>query len=61
MADIDGLTLADSTVICAYLQRLHSEQPIHPQDARDYAGALWLEEYGDGTLYRDVVRGLFFN
>lgn len=61
VADIDGFRLADSTVICAYLDRLHPAQPIHPQDAKAYAQALWFEEYADGTFFRDVVHGLFFN
>lgn len=61
VADIDGVRLADSTVICAYLERLHPAQPIHPQDAKAYAQALWFEEYADGTFFRDVVHGLFFN
>ena len=60
VADIDGYKLADSTVICAYLERLHPAQPIHPQDAKAYAQALWFEEYADGTFFRDVVHGLFF-
>ena len=61
VADIDGFRLADSTVICAYLERLHPAHAIHPQDARAYAQALWFEEYADGTFFRDVVHGLFFN
>lgn len=58
----DGdLSLADSSVICAWLERTHPAQPIYPADARDYAQALWFEEYADGTVFRDVVHGLFFN
>ncbi|MBX3500161.1 MAG: glutathione S-transferase family protein [Alphaproteobacteria bacterium] len=61
VADIDGFRLADSTVICAYLERVHPAPSIHPQDAKAHAQALWFEEYADGTLFRDVVHGLFFN
>lgn len=61
VADIDGFRLADSAVICAYLDRLHPAQPIYPQDAKAYAQARWFEEYAGGVVFRDVVHGLFFN
>ena len=61
VADIGGFKLADSAVICAYLDRLHPAQPIYPQDAKAYAQARWFEEYAGGTIFRDVVHGLFFN
>ena len=55
----DGdFTLADSTAICAYLDRLHPDQPLYPGDARALARVLWFEQYA-GTLFRDVVRPLF--
>ena len=57
----DGdLTLADSSVICAYLERVHPKPALYPAEPRDYARALWFEEYADGTVFRDVVHGLFF-
>jgi glutathione S-transferase len=47
----DGdVTLSDSSVICAYLERAHPEPPLYPADAHDYARALWFEEYGDTAL-----------
>jgi len=57
---IDDFELADSSVICAYLEQTHPEPALYPRDARDRACALWLEEYCDGTLFREVVHGLFF-
>ena len=42
--------LADSSVICAYLERTHPEPALYPSDPYDYARALWFEEYGDGGL-----------
>jgi glutathione S-transferase len=55
----DGdFTLADSTAICAYLDRRFPGQPIYPVEARDYARALFLEQYA-GVLFTDVVRPLF--
>src|SRR5262245_55148813 len=56
----DGkFSLADSSVICAYLERLHPEPSIYPKSAQDYAQALWIEEYVDSTLSQDVL-GAFF-
>jgi len=52
--------LADSSVICAYLEQTHPEPALFPQSPKDRARALWLEEYCDGTLFREVVHGLFF-
>jgi glutathione S-transferase len=59
MTDGDVI-LPDSSVICAYLERLHPEPSLYPSEPLAYAKALWLEEYADGTVFRDVVHGLFF-
>jgi glutathione S-transferase len=56
----DDLTLRDSSVICAYLEKAQPNPPLYPVDAKAFADALWLEEYADGTLFRDVVHGLLF-
>jgi glutathione S-transferase len=56
----DGdLVLRDSSVICAYLERMHPSPALYPAGTRDYAEALWFEEYADGTIFREVVHGLF--
>ena len=57
---IDDFELADSSVISAYLEQTHPEPALYPRDAKDRARALWLEEYCDSTVFRDVVHGLFF-
>lgn len=62
------VTLADSSVICAYLERIHPEPALYPKDPYEYARALWFEEYGDGglvnltgTIFRQrIVMPLFF-
>jgi len=54
------LALRDSSVICAYLEKTHPNPPLYPTAAKAFADALWLEEYADGTLFRDVVHGLLF-
>ena len=41
-------TLADSSVICAYLERRHPSPALYPSDDFEYARALWFEEFMDG-------------
>ena len=53
-------TLADSSVICAYLERIHANPPLYPADPYDYARALWFEEYADGGLTPIVGPKIFF-
>lgn len=59
IADGD-FVLQDSSVICTYLERAYPTHPLYPQETRDHVRALWFEEYADGTVFRDVVHGLFF-
>jgi glutathione S-transferase len=59
IADGDRV-LRDSSVICTYLERAHPDHPIYPRETDDFVQALWLEEYADGTIFREVVHGLFF-
>lgn len=65
----DGdFTVPDSSVIIAYLERVHPKPALHPEDAQEYARALFLEEYADtklaqtlGTVFfQRVVQGIFF-
>ena len=62
--------LADSSVICAYLDRIKPEPALYPSDPFDYARALWFEEYGDSGLapimgpkifFQKIVGPRFFN
>jgi len=53
-------TLADSSVICAYLERRHPEPALYPADAYEYARALWFEEYGDSALVGVIGPKIFF-
>ena len=43
-------TLADSSVICAYLEKRFPTPALYPSDPYDYARALWFEEFMDGGL-----------
>ncbi|CAM2067398.1 Glutathione S-transferase family protein [Sulfidibacter corallicola] len=66
----DGdLFVPDSSAILAYLDRKHPENSLYPDDAGDYARAIWLEEYADtrmnerlnGKIYAPrVIRATFF-
>jgi glutathione S-transferase len=56
----DDVALRDSSVICAYLDKTHPKPPLYPTEAKAFADALWLEEYADGTVFREVIHGLFF-
>src|SRR5262245_25964034 len=55
----DGdFTVADSSAICAYLDRAYPATPLYPAAPRAHAQALSLEHYA-GTLFSRVVRPLF--
>lgn len=54
----DEFTLADSTVICQYLDRAYPGVSLYPGDARQFARVLWLEEFVDSGLAPHVLRGL---
>ncbi|HEX7775431.1 MAG TPA: glutathione S-transferase family protein [Parvibaculum sp.] len=54
-----GATLPDSSVICAYIERVHPEPALYPRDALSYARALWYEEYADSELAGNVGMGMF--
>ncbi len=57
----DGdFVLADSSVIIAYLERVKPLPALYPSDTRDYARALWFEEYGDGGLAPIIGTKIFF-
>jgi glutathione S-transferase len=59
-ARIGGRWLSDSSVIIAYLDRLHPNPPIYPSDSWDYARALWFEELIDGGAYPKLFGTIFF-
>ena len=58
---VDGdLNIADSKVICRYLESAYPEVPVYPKDLQDRARADWLEEYG-GTALAESAAGIFFH
>ena len=58
---IDGdLNIADSKVICRYLESAYPEVPVYPTDLQQRARADWFEEYG-GTAVAESAAGIFFH
>jgi len=52
--------LADSSVICAYLEKKHPQPALYPSDSYDYARALWFEEFMDGGVVPQLGPKVFF-
>lgn len=54
-AMVDGdFGLADSSIICAYVERKFTDTPLYPADPQDYARALFIEEYADTALMSET-------
>jgi glutathione S-transferase len=53
-------TLADSSVICDYLENKYPTPPLYPKEPYPRARALWFEEYADSQVASNLVRSLFF-
>lgn len=53
-------TLPDSSVICAYLERVQPAPALYPSDPYDYGRALWFEEYADTALVTTFGGKIFF-
>lgn len=56
----DRVALADSSVICEYLEERHPAPALRPRDVADRARGRWLEEYAD-TRLGDVLIWRLFN
>ncbi len=52
-------TIADSSAICAYLEKKHPAPALYPEDAFAYGRALFLEEYADTVLAPAIGLGIF--
>jgi glutathione S-transferase len=55
----DCVTLADSSVICQYLEDRYPAPALYPADIADRARARWLEEYADSRMGDVFIWGLF--
>jgi glutathione S-transferase len=55
----DRVTLADSSVICQYLEDRYPEPALYPRDVAERARARWLEEYADTRMGEVFIWRLF--
>jgi glutathione S-transferase len=55
----DRVTLADSSVICQYLEDRYPQPALFPADVAARARARWLEEYADTRMGDVFIWGLF--
>ena len=53
-----GATVADSSVICDYLEQVFPQRPLYPSEPAARAQALWIEEYSDTRLRELLLNGL---
>ena len=53
-------SLADSSIICDYLEHKFPKPALYPTDPYLRARALWFEEYADSAVAQAVGTGLFF-
>lgn len=58
-AEGTGGTIADSSAICAYLEKKHPAPALYPEAAFDHARALFWEEYADTALAMAGGLGIF--
>lgn len=54
----DG-TIADSSAICAYIEKKFPQPAFYPSDPYDYGRAIWFEEYCDSELAAPLGMGIF--
>jgi glutathione S-transferase len=54
------LTIADSSVICDYIENKYPQAPLYPKNPVERAKVLWLEEFADTRLQETLGPGLFF-
>lgn len=52
-------TIADSSAICAYLEKKHPEPALYPSEPFAYGQALWFEEYADSEFVATTGLGMF--
>ena len=55
-----GVSISDSSVICAYLDEAYAERPLLPASPADRARARWFEEYADTRLGDLFIWNLFY-
>jgi glutathione S-transferase len=53
--------IADSAVICRYLESLFPETPLYPTDPWEQARCAWFEKFADYEIARDCTFAIFRN
>lgn len=56
----DDASLADSSVICDYLEEKYPEPCLRPGDAAQRANGRWIEEFADTKLIEKIGPPIFF-
>ncbi|MDP3704937.1 MAG: glutathione S-transferase family protein [Legionellaceae bacterium] len=57
----EDFSVADSSVIVAYLEKQYPEIPVYPHNSKQLAYALWIEEYADTILNEVCGHRIFVN
>lgn len=57
----EGRYLGDSAVICSYLEQIHPDPSLYPEDPYERARCLWFEKYADYEIARDCTFAVFRN
>lgn len=57
---IGSWTIADSSVIIAYLDRAYPKIRLYPVNNRDFAQTLWFEKYADERIADIIHRKIYF-
>jgi glutathione S-transferase len=47
--------IADSSAICAYIDRKYPSSSFYPEDPESFGEAIWFEEYADTALFQAVA------
>lgn len=47
--------LADSSAICAYIDKKYPAPSFYPEDPKEFGKALWYEEYADTVLFQAIA------
>lgn len=53
-------TIADSSVIMAYLDHQYPEKPLYPSEPKKLAETLWFEKYGDDVMAGVIHQKILF-
>ncbi|HEX2580145.1 MAG TPA: glutathione S-transferase family protein [Rhabdochlamydiaceae bacterium] len=55
-----NFSIAESSVIVAYLDRKYPEHPLYPSQPEEFAKVLWFQQYGDEVIASVVHHKILF-